>query len=443
VTGRVLVVLAAVLLASATADAKRVMRPRRPTPPPVDPVGTLWTRVAGASTAHDRYLSKAEERVGKNDLSGAIPFFRQAIEAAPERPAAYQALAHAQMKLADHTGCVDTAREGLRRRGEPRSPGTGEPVDVELESTLAYCLFGAGRFAESQAVLEQTLTIPGVDGGKRTRLLANLAGTQHARGYLGDAILLLQRALDVGRVAGAPRETMFGIQIVLMVVLDRDGQEQSAVQVATELVRNASYRNIVELLWPGPGDSDYAIGLVYAAQLASPVLTGELRCDRPYCRARARWHFQRSLSKDPGGPWAGRVRSHLRDLGGTGWAPGDIDFGGSVAGVPTEPVVRVVRGLDARLVACLGERAQALYEVTIGLPGKPGAPQPRPAPPPRAQVVRRAVPPVPARREVIVSAPSWAQPHKAESACIAKVLDEAPWPPPGAGQVRVRFSVSK
>jgi tetratricopeptide (TPR) repeat protein len=82
-------------------------------------------------------------------------------------------------RLADHTATTVTDPDLM----------------VDLQWTLTQCRAMTGRFSESLAALERTLTAPGIDSRHRARLLVLAAGAQRDLGKVGAAVRFADQAL--------------------------------------------------------------------------------------------------------------------------------------------------------------------------------------------------------------------------------------------------------
>jgi DNA-binding NarL/FixJ family response regulator/tetratricopeptide (TPR) repeat protein len=139
---------------------------------------------------------------------------RRAAEALARRGAPATARAHhvAHFASAGDRQAIDTLREAADASAE-RAPASAarwyriavellpvseedRPLRLELLERLAEVLAGSGRFAESQAVLEQVLELAPTDAPERRRAVVACARVEHALGRHEDAHRRLAAALE-------------------------------------------------------------------------------------------------------------------------------------------------------------------------------------------------------------------------------------------------------
>jgi tetratricopeptide (TPR) repeat protein len=185
----------------------------------------------------------------------------------------------------------------------------------EIASQLGIVYSRLGRFADALAEYDRALRL--VHGARlgapliydlddNAVLYGNSAETLMALGRLDEAIARYQRAAELSQAPSASWELA---QWGLGIALDRDGQEEGAVQAVDRALSadpGLTRLNDEEVFFEPPGDQHYYLGLGHAVAFS--------RWNAPLDLARAVQAFERYLAVKPALPHAARARAHLARL---------------------------------------------------------------------------------------------------------------------------------
>ncbi len=152
----------------------------------------LLNPLASRAASSQFYLVQGAEALEAGDFSGAAAAYRQALEKAPQTPAAFRGLSTALLALGDAGGALQALEEGVAVCLDLE--GTPPLEKVQLLVLLADRLEALGRSEEALPHLLRTLELAPEQPLLRLRLANALA----RRGRLEEAVELYSQLLEAG-----------------------------------------------------------------------------------------------------------------------------------------------------------------------------------------------------------------------------------------------------
>jgi tetratricopeptide (TPR) repeat protein len=279
-----------------------------------------------------------------DQTSIAIGKLDEAVKLLPREPEAYRLRGDAYYERREWALCAsDFAAAEANTQHDDEPPH----VMADLRRKLGVCQAHAGKLAEAEQTLTETVTSAALAGGGAGETWMRLGEVRIALGKLDEAIAALRSALD-STESGATAMTRF----LLAEAYDRARRPADAMIEATEAVR---LDHALSLLFNpampalGNGDYDYMLGLAFAVEPARPEFSLA--------------YFRRYAQSAPDSPWRKRAEEHLREIKPQAF-PETVSHTGT-APLDPELVRTAARKVMPQLRACLGRLPTAVVEVEI------------------------------------------------------------------------------